>query len=130
MLAVATNHTAQWDGYNQSAVLAPLGQSRAAKYVRTRFAVHGSPAAQHAVAGFDRTSYNGHDPASRPGLPVSGVSGVFAGWTAADVVAPAADIARFAYECHQWDSNPHSRWEHSRNWLSTARPADARAGLT
>ena len=47
--------------------------------------MHGAPAERTKVHGYDRTSYNGGDPAARPGRDVWRVAGVYAGWTASDV---------------------------------------------
>jgi len=73
----------------------PSGQRK--KYDRTSFAARASPRAAGVITGFDRTGYNGQNPHARPGVDVSAVRGVFAGLTASDLVAPAADVARFTY---------------------------------
>ena len=86
-----------WYDLRPGAVLDTLPPGQRKKYAGTSFADRGSPRAAGVIAGFDRTSYNGHDPDARPGINVSSVKGVFAGLTASDVVAPAHDVARFAY---------------------------------
>ena len=50
-----------------------------------------------AVTGYDRTSYNHQNASHFPGIDVSNVHGVFAGWTASDLVAPVADVADLAF---------------------------------
>ena len=50
------------------------------------------------MAGYDRTSYNGHDPSARPGVPVGDVAGVFSGFTASDLTASVGDVARLGYD--------------------------------
>ena len=65
-----------------------------------RFAVHGAPSDWTGVHGYDRTSYNGHSAAARPGKDVWHVKGVYGGWTASDVTARVADTARLAYDLY------------------------------
>uniref|UniRef100_A0A7S0EMW5 Beta-lactamase-related domain-containing protein n=1 Tax=Phaeocystis antarctica TaxID=33657 RepID=A0A7S0EMW5_9EUKA len=89
-----------WDAYEQRSLLDPLPAARRALYRQLTFAVHGAPANQTNVHGYDRTSYNGGDPAARPGRDVWKVSGVYGGWTASDVTASVADIARFGYDLY------------------------------
>ena len=88
-----------WDAYEQSSVLDSLPSQRQALY-NLSFAVHGTPRSAAAVAGFDRTSYNGEDPTKLPGHPVADVAGVFGGWTASDLTGTASDVARFAYDLY------------------------------
>ena len=47
---------------------------------------------------YDRTSYTGHNASALPGHDVIDVAGVYGGWTASDVTAPVADVARLAYD--------------------------------
>jgi len=89
-----------WDAYEQRSLLDPLPAARRALYRQLAFAVHGAPANHTNVHGYDRTSYNGGDPAARPGHDVWRVSGVYGGWTASDVTASVADIARFGYDLY------------------------------
>ena len=86
-----------WYDLKPGAVFDTLPPGQRKKFAGTSFAARVSPRAAGVIAGFDRTSYNGHDPNARPGIDVSSVRGVFAGLTASDVVAPAQDVARFAY---------------------------------
>ena len=88
-----------WDAYEQRALLEPLPAARRALYRNLTFGVHGAPAERTQLHGYDRTSYNGGDPAARPGRDVWRVAGVYAGWTASDVrriraAAPAARRSR------------------------------------
>ena len=99
-LLLAQLHKAPaWDAYEQSSVLDSLPSQRQALY-NLSFAVHGTPHSAAAVAGFDRTSYNGEDPTKLPGHPVADVAGVFGGWTASDLTGTASDVARFAYDLY------------------------------
>lgn len=88
-----------WDTYQQASILDALPASRRQLY-DIRFAVHGTPRSSGAVDGFDRTSYNGQNASQMPGRGVANIAGVFGGWTAADLVAHAADVARFAYDLY------------------------------
>jgi len=96
LLARLSNATT-WDAYGQAALLSPLPAQRRSSYALD-FASHGTPAAHGAVRGFDRTSYNGANASARPGVDVSDVAGVFGGWTASDIVAPPASVARLVYD--------------------------------
>ena len=49
------------------------------------------------LAGFDRTYYNGQDPQTTGGVPVVDIHGVFAGFSAADFVAPPRSVADLGY---------------------------------
>ena len=95
LLLDSLQDSATWDSYNQSSV---FQRHAAAPYENVKFAVHGSPASHHAVPGYDRTSYNGGNASARPGIPVAAVAGVFSGWTASDLIASVADIARLGYD--------------------------------
>ena len=61
-----------------------------------RYALHGPPVNWTNVTGYDTTSYNNNT----KNINVAKVSGVFAGWTASDLVGPASDIARLAYDVY------------------------------
>ena len=99
LLAQLTN-SAAWDAYDQRTIFAPLPPARRALYSELKFGVHGPPANYTSVHGYDRTSYNGGDPSARPGKDVWEVAGVYGGWTASDVTASVADIARFGYDLY------------------------------
>ena len=96
------SNTTDWSAYDQSGVLR-IAESRQGKDMADRyrysatFGAHGSPWSHGAVYGFDRSSANGNDPHAVPGYDVSDVAGVFGGWTASDLVAPAADVAELTY---------------------------------
>lgn len=87
-----------WDAYEQADLLSPLPQARQAQYAGIRFSHGSTPAAEGAVGGFDRTNYNGANASARPGVDVSSIAGVFGGWTASDLVGPAAVVARLVYD--------------------------------
>lgn len=83
-----------WDLYEQSSFLPPDVH----KLMRsTRYATHGAPRNWTRVRGYDRTSYNGHDPKALPGLDVYDVSGVYSGWSASDFTSSVHDAAEFVY---------------------------------
>ena len=92
------DHKASWDQYNQLSALDALPTSRRAMYSDVKLAVHGSPSNWTTLHGYDRTSYNGHDPTSVPGTDVYHTKGVYGGWTASDVTARISDVARLAYD--------------------------------
>jgi hypothetical protein len=52
------------------------------------------------VRGYDRTAYNGQDPAARPGVDVSNIDCVYAGWTASDYTASVQNAADFALDVY------------------------------
>ena len=81
-----------WTTFAQQAPLAPA----APDFTDVQFAVTGAPAAFTGVKGYDTTHYNNNTKA----IDVSGISGVFGGWTAADFVAPAADAAALAQDLY------------------------------
>lgn len=62
------------------------------------FAVNGTPADYTPVHGYDRTTYNGQNP--KEPIDVSAISGVFAGWTASDLVATVSDAARLTHDIY------------------------------
>ena len=88
--------SAHWYDFDQSS-FRPPALAAAGFMGRTRYAARGPPSQYTDVRGYDRTSYNGHDPDARPGIDVGDVHGVFAGWTASDLVAPVADVAAMAH---------------------------------
>jgi CubicO group peptidase (beta-lactamase class C family) len=99
LLLAQLSGSASWDAFDQATLLDALPPARRQEYSAS-FAAHGTPSNYTPVHGFDRTSYNGADPTRRPGTDVWKVSGVYAGWTAADVTATSADIARFSYDMY------------------------------
>jgi len=62
----------------------------------TAFDENKPPSAVTAVHGYDLTTYNNR---SMP-EDVHDVTGVFTGWTASDLVAPASDAATLTYEVY------------------------------
>jgi len=88
-----------WDAYKQGAIFDRLPASRKALYSELVFGVHGAPSDHTSVHGFDRTSYNGAN-GTAPGHDVWHVAGVYGGWTASDVTASVADVARFGYDLY------------------------------
>jgi len=98
LLLASLKGARRWDEYDQKDLLSPLPLHRRRQYAGLRFATHGTPASVGAVRGYDRTNYNGANHSARPGRKVGSVAGVFGGWTASDLVAPASDVARLAYD--------------------------------
>eukprot|EP00931_Biecheleriopsis_adriatica_P121813 TRINITY_DN9687_c0_g1_i1.p1 TRINITY_DN9687_c0_g1~~TRINITY_DN9687_c0_g1_i1.p1 ORF type:complete len:442 (-),score=86.60 TRINITY_DN9687_c0_g1_i1:21-1346(-) len=80
-----------WTDFDQSAFLPPSLQGR------IKFANRGSPKDYGAAHGYDHTSYN-----APRGVDSDhdnwGVDGVFAGWTASNVVASASAVANLTWE--------------------------------
>ena len=98
LLLAKVNGAAAWDKYDQLSALDALPPSRRALYDNVKLAVHGAPAHWTTVHGYDRTSYNGQNASRLPGTDVFQVKGVYGGWTASDVTARVADVARLAYD--------------------------------
>ena len=91
-LLLANNRTG-WSDFAQGSF---LPSSLASKL---RFAVSGSPVENGAVHGYDRTAYN--MPAGQTNdFDVGGVDGVFAGWTASDLVGSATDVAALGWSIY------------------------------
>lgn len=82
-----------WDEFDQQTILADVMKDFPEPI---RYATLGPPNAWTPVKGYDTTTYNGN---KRP-IDVSGVAGVFAGWTASDLVGTATDVARLAYDVY------------------------------
>ncbi|CAK9019402.1 unnamed protein product [Durusdinium trenchii] len=80
-----------WAAFNQTAFLPDYLQNQ------IRFANSGSPKDAGSVPGYDRTSYN-RAPGNLSNHNNWEVEGVFAGWTASNVVATAAHIADLSWE--------------------------------
>lgn len=99
-LLLAKLHGASpWDAYDQATILRALPTAHQQLY-NLSFGVHGSPRQAGAVAGWDRTSYNGANASALPGRSVFDMAAVFGGWTASDLIATAADAARIAYDLY------------------------------
>eukprot|EP00746_Dinoflagellata_sp_MGD_P012072 gnl/MRDRNA2_/MRDRNA2_125568_c0_seq1.p1 gnl/MRDRNA2_/MRDRNA2_125568_c0~~gnl/MRDRNA2_/MRDRNA2_125568_c0_seq1.p1 ORF type:complete len:444 (+),score=73.78 gnl/MRDRNA2_/MRDRNA2_125568_c0_seq1:73-1404(+) len=82
-----------WTAFDQASFLPPYLKSQ------IQFALKGAPADYDAAHGYDRTPYNmpkgetnNHDDAA--------VDGVFAGWTASNIVANASSLASLAWEIY------------------------------
>jgi hypothetical protein len=90
--------TKVWDQLDQMALLPPVLQKYMAS--STQFANHGAPSNFSDVHGFDRTAYNGHDTHLLPGTDVYNTNGVFAGWTASNIVFDAATAAHFVFDVY------------------------------
>ena len=91
---ILANETA-WDKFDQSNFFPPSLKSNSS----LRFAVAGDPQANDCVHGYDRTSYNmpGHQSNDQD---VVQVTGVFAGWTASDIVGTPSDVARLTWNIY------------------------------
>lgn len=90
VLAANYGNVSSWQSFQQSSFL-PSGLKDA-----ILFANKGAPKDYGAVHGYDRTSYNmdsGHNNHDN-----WNVSGVFAGWTASNIVANASAVAKLAWE--------------------------------
>eukprot|EP00040_Diaphanoeca_grandis_P003591 m.25333 g.25333 ORF g.25333 m.25333 type:complete len:486 (-) comp14960_c0_seq1:458-1915(-) len=96
-LVLAATRGVEWDKFDQGA-WRPQTSIANGLLNNTKWGVTGvAPNTFTNVHGFDQTSYNGHNSSAVPGTDVSAVHGVFAGWTASDIVAPVGDIAQLAY---------------------------------
>lgn len=104
LLIAALRGAAAWDDFQQATLFDRLPADRKALYHDTTFASHGAPAKWTTVHGYDRTSYNGADPTKLPGTDVWNVAGVYGGWTASDLTASVADVARLGYDIHSTSS--------------------------
>lgn len=82
-----------WSAFQQSSFLPPSLKGQ------LRFGVTGAPRDYSPVHGYDRTIYN--QPAGQHNdQDVAGVDGVFAGWTASDLVGNASAVAALAWEIY------------------------------
>jgi len=99
LVLAAVSGAPTWDAFNQGSIFDVLPPERRALYDRLIFGVHGAPSDHGAVHGYDRTSYNGAN-GTAPGHDVWKVAGVYGGWTASDVTASTADVARFGYDLY------------------------------
>ena len=100
LLAAKLRGAASWDEFEQASIFDRLPAERKALYSNLTFATHSPPSKWTDVHGLDRTSYNGANASARPGKDVWHVAGVYAGWTASDLTASVADVARFGYDLH------------------------------
>jgi CubicO group peptidase (beta-lactamase class C family) len=82
-----------FDAFDQGSFLPPSLRGRNSSL---GFAVAGAPRDHGVVHGYDRTSYNMPEGETND-QDVAGVDGVFAGWTASDLVGTPADVARLAW---------------------------------
>ena len=83
-----------WSEFDQFSVLPTVFRQQLKNIV---FASTGCPRDLTEITGYDRTSYNGHNPDAYPGTDVSHVDGVFSGWTASDLVGPVTDVAELVH---------------------------------
>lgn len=79
-----------WKSFDQSSF---LPDSLKGKF---QFAVRGAPKDYTAVHGYDRTSYN-MPQGKLNDQDIAAVDGVFAGWTASDLVGTASDVAELTW---------------------------------
>ena len=96
LLLAAHSGSASWEAFDQGS-FRPAALVREGFMARSQYAVTGAPSRFTPVRGYDRTSYNGHTGDAVPGTDVGDVHGVFAGWSASDLVAPVQDVADL---CH------------------------------
>jgi CubicO group peptidase (beta-lactamase class C family) len=92
LLGLILANGTEWDKFDQGSFLPPSLQ----KSSSLKFAVSGAPDDYSPVHGYDRTSYN-MPKGSNNNQDVAGVDGVFAGWTASDLVATATDVAALGW---------------------------------
>jgi len=104
LLIAKLRGAADWDDFRQATLFDRLPTDRKGLYHDAVFASHGAPSKWTVVQGYDRTSYNGADPHKMPGTDVWKVAGVYGGWTASDLTASAADVARLGYDIHSTSS--------------------------
>ena len=78
---------ADWESFDQGAYLKDVGLS-------PRFSADNAPSHFTPVRGYDTTHYNGNTGS----IDVADCCGVFAGWTASDVVADAKTVAALAQD--------------------------------
>jgi len=93
MILAGQANASDWDTFDQNAILADVAKDFVPPL---SYALTGPPRQWTGVRGYDTTHYNNN---TAP-IDVSNVSGVFAGWTAADLVGTATDIARLAYDVY------------------------------
>lgn len=93
MILAGQANASDWDTFDQNAILADVAKDFVPPL---SYALTGPPRQWTGVRGYDTTHYNNN---TTP-IDVSNVSGVFAGWTASDLVGTATDIARLAYDVY------------------------------
>jgi D-alanyl-D-alanine carboxypeptidase len=81
-----------WESFDQHSILKEV----LADFNSLSFARKGAPIDYTLVHGYDVTSYNNNTKA----IDVSGVDGVFGGWTASDVIGTVADLAALVYDMY------------------------------
>mmetsp|Transcript_31956 Transcript_31956/g.38629 ORF Transcript_31956/g.38629 Transcript_31956/m.38629 type:complete len:460 (-) Transcript_31956:39-1418(-) len=82
-----------WETYPQ---INAIPENLRPAYSNIVFADTGAPSDHTPVHGYDETTYNNNT----KHIDVSGVEGVFAGWTASDIIGSPADLAMFAYDLY------------------------------
>jgi len=93
LLLAAHYGAADWRSFNQADGIKPAVPD----FSQLEFAVTGAPSQYTPVHGYDTTHYNRND--TKP-IDVSGVAGVFGGWTASDLVVTASDAAVLAQDVY------------------------------
>ena len=99
LIAAQAYGAEDWDKFDQT-VLFP--ESIKPRFANLSFARHGSPSNYTAIHGYDRTHYNGQpgNGGEFQGVKVSDIDGVFAGWTASDIIGSVGDIADLFYSVY------------------------------
>lgn len=90
LLGLILANGTQWDQFDQATF---LPEDLKAKF---KFAVTGTPKDYSPVHGYDRTSYN-MPYGQTNNKDVAGVEGVFAGWTASDIVGTPSAVAELTW---------------------------------
>mmetsp|Transcript_44670 Transcript_44670/g.105969 ORF Transcript_44670/g.105969 Transcript_44670/m.105969 type:complete len:453 (+) Transcript_44670:103-1461(+) len=93
MVLASSQGAKTWRELKQESFLPPDLRSQ------VQFIMHGSPVDNAVVSGYDRTAYN-MPKGDHNNKDVGGVDGVFAGWTASDIVATPATVADLAWEIY------------------------------
>ena len=93
-LVLAQLYNETWETFDQGYIIPHQDQNH------TVFALTGSPHSYTPVHGYDRTNYNGNDPNKLPGIDISTVDCVYAGWTASDYTATVQDAANWIYDVY------------------------------
>lgn len=91
MVLAAHEEDSNWTQFDQAVFLPSVLKGCLA------FALQGAPARYTAVHGYDRTSYN-MPKTQHNDRDIWRVDGVFSGWTASDIIAPASAIADLTWE--------------------------------
>lgn len=102
LILAAVHNASTWDAYDQSNWVPSSLKSR---FTNVRYGVHHAPINYTTIRGYDRTSYNNHDPTALPGTDVTTADGVLCGWSASDFMADVETTANLVYEVYGPEHN-------------------------